>query len=145
MEVTGLPARIFFVRRPEHVGMILKHPEAGNRKYVRILPRVKWVMGRGGYILECGTEWRDRRRVVQGAFGRPCLRGYAEQFPALVADMLQEWHAPIATGRPFDIGDGFQRLYTRANFEMFFSHHLTEQNCRRSRKTHISFNLTLFA
>lgn len=127
LEVKGLPARIFVFRRPDHVGMILKHPDVGNRKYVRMLPRVKWVMGRGGYILEGGHEWRERRRFVQGAFRRPCLRGYAARIPHLVSELLADWKLPIASGRPFDICHGLQRLVTRANFEMFFSHQLEER------------------
>lgn len=126
LEVTGLPARIFVFRHPDHAGMILKHPEVGNQKYVRILPRVKWVMGRGGYILPGGSEWRERRRLVQGAFRGPCLRGYVDRVPALVSEMLAQWNADIASGHAFDICRGLQHLITRANFEMFFSHRLEE-------------------
>ncbi len=126
LEVTGLPARIYAFRHPDHCGAILKHPETGNRKYVRMLPRVKWVMGRGGYILEGGGEWRERRRLVQGAFRGPCLHAYASQIPELVSQLLEEWDPHVQSGAEFDVCGGLQRLITRANFQMFFSHDLQE-------------------
>src|SRR5215510_4496804 len=55
IQLTGFPFRIFCFRKPEHVAALLRHQPVGMTKYPAVLPRVKFVMGNGGYILAGGN------------------------------------------------------------------------------------------
>ena len=90
-------------------------------KYPKVLPRVKRVMGSGGYILAGGSQWRDRRSKVQPAFKAPCLRHYAQQVPAITRHLLNRWDARMEQEGTFDICRDLQALVTQLNFDMFFS------------------------
>lgn len=131
LQVTGFPVRIIAVRKPEHIEALLKHPEVGDQKYVRMLPRVKTVMGRGGYILKGGEEWRERRRIVQGAFRRSSFAEYTNRLPGVVDDMLNRWREFARSGAEFDVYAEMNRLITRANFRMFFSRDLDDSEVDR--------------
>lgn len=121
LQVTGLPVKVFCFRKQEHVAELLRHQPVGMTKYPKVLPRVKKVMGNGGYILAGGSEWKERRAKVQPAFKAPCLRHYAEQIPVITRHLLNRWDERIKSEGVFDICRDLQALITQMNFEIFFS------------------------
>lgn len=121
LQLTGFPATIYCFRHPDQVGEILKHPKAGDTKFVKMLPRVKSTMGSGGYILEGGPQWHERRVQVQAAFRRQSLVEYTNKIPAITEQMLEGWSKWADDGSSFDLCEEFAELITRANFQMFFS------------------------
>jgi cytochrome P450 len=121
IQLTGFPFRIFCFRKPEHVALLLRHQPVGMTKYPAVLPRVKFVMGRGGYILTGGAEWKERRSQVQPAFRSQCLFHYAEQVPDVTAHLLNRWDSRAIAEGVFDICRDLQALITQVNFQIFFS------------------------
>jgi cytochrome P450 len=121
IQLTGFPFRIFCFRKPDHVAALLRHQPVGMTKYPAVLPRVKTVMGKGGYILAGGDEWRERRSRVQPAFRSQCLVHYAQQVPEVTADLLKRWDSRASAEGVFDICRDLQALITQINFQMFFS------------------------
>ncbi len=134
IQVTGLPAKVFCFRNPDHIGSILRHPQVGMTKFTKVLPRVKWVMGNGGYILRGGTQWKERRSQVQAAFKRQCLVDYSSQVPEITARWLQSWHEHADRGTVFDVYEALQTLITDIDLQIFFSKALAEEPLERVRK-----------
>lgn len=129
LQVTGLPVKVFCFRNQEHVAALLRHQPVGMTKYPQILPRVKKVMGNGGYILAGGSEWKERRTKVQPAFKAPCLRHYAQQIPAVTRHLINRWDERIEREGVFDICRDLQALITQINFDIFFSKDLSGGKC----------------
>ena len=121
IQLTGFPFRIYCFRKPEHVALLLRHQPVGMTKYPAVLPRVKFVMGNGGYILAGGNEWRERRSQVQPAFRSHCLFHYAQRVPDVTAHLLNRWDSRAIAERVFDICRDLQALITQLNFQIFFS------------------------
>src|SRR6266498_4311656 len=91
VEVAGFPLKVFCVRESAMVGAILQHKPVGETKLQKLLPRVKRVMGDGGYILSGGTVWRERRRQVQEGFRREYQQQYAALVTQIAEIMLERW------------------------------------------------------
>jgi cytochrome P450 len=121
VQLTGFPFRVFCFRKPEHVALLLTHQPVGMTKHPGVLPRVKFVMGDGGYIVAGENEWRERRGRVQPAFRGPCLFHYAQQVPNVTAHLLKRWDSRAIAEGVFDICRDLQALITQINFQIFFS------------------------
>lgn len=121
LQLTGLPFRAFCFKHPDHVGEILRHQPVGITKHPGVLPRVKYVMGTGGYILEGGPAWKERRVEVQPAFKSDALAHYSQQVPALTDELFDLWDVPAEGRGRIDITTGLRALITRINFQIFFS------------------------
>jgi cytochrome P450 len=121
LQVRGFPFRIFCFRNPEHIAQIFKHRAVGLTKFLGVLPRVKWVMGRGAYILAGGEEWMRKRREVQPAFTGAAVTANTDALPPLVESLLGRWEGFADTGEAVDVYAELQRLIARVNFQTFFS------------------------
>ena len=126
LQVKGLPLNVFAFRHPDHVADILRHQPTGMTKYPKIMPRVKHVMGNGGYILAGGSDWKKRRSLVQSAFKNQCLGHYAEQLPAITQHLLNCWDQRIAGSDSFDICRDLHALITQISFSIFLSEDLAD-------------------
>lgn len=124
IQVTGFPLKVFCFRHPEHIAKLLTHAPVGETKYPGILPRVKWVMRGGAYILRGGPAWRERRRQVQPAFRRQCLLEYTALVPALARRMLERWGAVAGDGGSLDVYHELRLLITQTSFKTLFSEDL---------------------
>lgn len=134
LEVRGFPIRVFCFRNPEHCRQILTHKTVGETKMPALLPRVKWVMGKGAYIMAGGKAWRTKRHQVQAAFSAEKILDYCSVIPEIAGVTLTRLKKQEGA---FDLYEEMQRLITAFSFKAFFSEDLKPEDLEAAyRQTH---------
>lgn len=124
LRLTGLPVRVYCFRDPSQIAEIFRHPEAGTKKPLELMPRVTWLMGTGGYTQAGGSAWKSRRGVVQPAFRKSALESHVETIRPLVDEALDHVARLTESGESIDILSQMQTLITRISFKIFMSEEL---------------------
>ncbi len=91
--------RYYLLSNPDHVRHVLQD---NNKNYVKGYGKVRVLLG-NGLVLNEGSFWRRQRRLMQPAFHRRRLAGFAEVMTEETARMLDGWEARVSGGRPFDV------------------------------------------
>ncbi len=98
------PQHVYLVNHPDWIQEILVHQHARLVKS-RFLQRARVLLG-DGLLTANGREHLRKRRLIQPAFHRPRLAGYAEQMVECAVRARER----ILAGEPADIGAAMMRL-----------------------------------
>ncbi len=103
------PQQVYFVNHPEWIRDILVTHQSNFTKS-RMLERAKVFLGEG--LLTSEGEFHTRqRRLVQPAFHRERLAGYATSMVDCAAACRDRWQSgPAFLGQPFDVAREMNRL-----------------------------------
>jgi cytochrome P450 len=94
--------------------MLLSHPDdieqvlvTENRRFIKnyAIIFLQPLLG-NGLLLNEGDSWLRQRKLIQPAFGKGRIEGYAPAMVAATGRMLDEWSA----GEPFDVTPDFHKL-----------------------------------
>jgi cytochrome P450 len=96
--------RVYFVNHPDHIRQVLVTDHAKFGKS-RALERARKLLG-DGLLTSDGDPHRRRRRVVQPAFHRAAVAGYAETIVEHAQRTVDAW----ADGEPIDVSAAMMRL-----------------------------------
>lgn len=121
VQLSGIPFRVFCFRHPEHVKQIYTHKAIGATKLPRMLPRVRWIMGRGSFIHPGGEDWKRRRQLLQGGLTRAASIELARGVPAATHKALQRLLSFAAKGESVDIHREMGLLIVDATLKALFS------------------------
>ncbi|CAA9435812.1 MAG: Cytochrome P450 [uncultured Rubrobacteraceae bacterium] len=91
--------RYYLLSNPDHVRHVLQD---NNKNYVKGYGKVRVLLG-NGLVLSEGSFWRRQRRLMQPAFHRRRLAGFAEAMTGETTRMLDGWEARASGGRPLDV------------------------------------------
>ncbi len=85
--------------------------------------RVRMLLG-DGLIVSDGEHWKQRRRMLQPAFGRRSIERMWQGFARCVEERLPRWEACAADGEPLDVSDEANRLGLRVILRAIFGEDL---------------------
>jgi cytochrome P450 len=82
---------VYFLNHPDYVEYVLLR---NHRNFVKhpALRNVAWLLGQGLLTSE-GDLWKRQRRLIQPAFHRDCIAGFAEIMTACAQQRLARWRA----------------------------------------------------
>jgi cytochrome P450 len=99
----------------------LKHVLLDNAKnYVKGYDVVRPLLGDGLVTAE-GDQWRSQRRLLQPAFHRDRIRGFARTMTDETAAMLDRWAAAGRAGTPLDLFEAAMRVTQSIIVKTMFS------------------------
>ena len=107
------------VNHPDGVQRILQE---NNQNYVKgeYWYPIRMVGGDGLFASE-GAHWLRQRRLMQPAFHRQRIAGFAEVMTGQTERMLAGWEQAADSGKPIDISQEFTHLTMRIITEAMFS------------------------
>ena len=94
------PQSFYLLSRPDHVRRVLQE-NPGN--YTKGYARAATALLGNGLVLNEGEPWLRQRRMMQPAFHRRRLAGFAETMVEETQEMLERWDTVASEGRPFDV------------------------------------------
>ncbi len=121
--------RFYLLSNPEHVRHVLQE---NPRNYVKGYDKVTVLLG-NGLVLSEGAFWRKQRRLMQPAFHRKRLAGFAEAMVEETATMLDGWEARASAGVPFDVAMEMTLLTQRIIVKTMFGGDVGEEGERIAR------------
>lgn len=121
--------RFYLLSHPEHVRHVLQE---NPRNYVKGYDKVAVLLG-NGLVMSEGSFWRRQRRLMQPAFHRRRLAGFAEVMVGETAAMLDGWEVRASTGRPLDIAMEMRLLTQRIIVKTMFGTDVGEEGERIAR------------
>jgi cytochrome P450 len=121
LQVTGIPLNLFCFRHPEHIRQIYTHKAIGTSKQPALLPRVRWIMGKGSFIHAGGEDWKRRRYMVQPALTRNESMDYARVVPAATTARLDRWRTHADGCRRIDVHHEMGCLVADVTLKSLFS------------------------
>lgn len=110
MRVDLGPQSFYLLSHPDHVRRVLQE-NAGN--YMKGYARAARTLLGNGLVLNEGEPWLRQRRMMQPAFHRRHLAGFAETMAEETEKMLERWDALASEGRPFDAAREMKDLTRR--------------------------------
>ncbi len=106
----GLPGLYWhLVLHPSHVEHILLRNQHNYRKGKVFDGPIGLITG-NGLLTSDGDFWRRQRKLMQPAFHRQALAGFAATMTAETEKFLPRWDALAAEGKPFDIAQDMAAL-----------------------------------
>ncbi|MEO6022221.1 MAG: cytochrome P450, partial [Burkholderiales bacterium] len=121
LSLLGFPKRVFCFRKPEHIMQILTHKSIGGIKFLPMMPRVKWLMRGGAYVLQGGEDWSMRRRIVQPAFSVEAAAHQLGPIVDIVESRIANWPTRADSAQTIDIYREMRELIVDLSFKIFFS------------------------
>lgn len=121
--------RYYLLSHPEHVRHVLQE---NYKNYVKGYGKVSVLLG-NGLVLSEGSLWRRQRRLMQPAFHRRRLAGFADAMTDETARMLDSWEARAAAGEPFDAALEMTLLTQRIIVRTMFGSDVGEEGERIAR------------
>lgn len=115
--------RCYLLSDPEHVRHVLQE---NPRNYVKGYDKVAVLLG-NGLVMSEGSFWRRQRRLMQPAFHRRKLAGFAEVMVGETARMLDGWEARAPAGAPFDVAMEMTLLTQRIIVKTMFGGDVGEE------------------
>ena len=91
----------FYLFAPEDIEHVL---QGNHRNYLKgpATDKVRVFFGEGLFSSE-GAAWRGQRRLLQSAFERQRLEGYAEAMATCATSLLDGWERYVANGSAIDL------------------------------------------
>lgn len=117
---SGTP--LYVIRHPDHLHEVLNKNAAHYSKSHSAFVTLERFLGRG-LLTTDGDEWRRQRRMVNPAFARKRLAGYAHAMAGESARCADGW----ASGQVRDISHEMMDLTLRIVCRTLFSHDVTGQ------------------
>lgn len=113
------PRIIHLLNHPDHADYVLKKNHRNFDKNTRSAAFIRRVTG-DSLLTSNGACWQRQRRLLQPAFHRQNIAGFASQMTAATASMLQTWRTLASGGAPLDIASEMMRLtYTIVGRTLF--------------------------
>ena len=119
---------LYALRHPDHLHEVLVTRAAKFEKTHTAFERLSEFLGQG-LLTSDGETWRRHRSLVNPAFGKKRLAGYAEIMQAEAERTAREWE----DGSVRDIGRDMMELTLRAVSRTLFHHDVTEQTAEVAR------------
>ncbi len=94
--------------RPEHAEYVLKDNIVNYRKS-GVYDRAALFVG-NGLLTSSGEHWRRQRRIMQPAFGRRRIAGFADKMTSATERMLERWAEAAERGVALDVAREMMRL-----------------------------------
>ncbi|MCB9004361.1 MAG: cytochrome P450 [Ardenticatenaceae bacterium] len=117
--------RLYLVSDPAGIKHVLQD---NNHNYVKGLGLAKAKVFLGeGLLTNEGEPWRRQRRLIQPAFHRQKISGFAETMTAVTSEMLAGWETAVAAQRPLNIAQEMMRLTLGIVAQTLFSTALTPE------------------
>lgn len=116
----GVP--LFVLRHPEHLWEVLVRDGSKYGKTHTAFSMLEHFLGKG-LLTTDGEVWRRQRRMVQPAFGKTRLAGYARAMVDEAARLGDEWR----DGMTYDVSREMMELTLRAVCRTLFSHDVRGQ------------------
>jgi cytochrome P450 len=112
------------VSHPDGIQQVL---QGNNHNYIKgeFFDPVRQVAGDGLFGSE-GAHWLRQRRLMQPAFHRQRIAGFAEIMVRQTENMLERWEKLVGSGEPIDISQEFTELTMRIIAETMFSAQLAD-------------------
>jgi cytochrome P450 len=117
----GVP--LYVLRHPEHLWEVLVRDGAKYGKTHTAFEMLEQFLGKG-LLTTDGDVWRRQRRMVQPAFGKKRLAGYAQYMVDETVKIADEWQ----DGMTYDISREMMELTLRAVCRTLFSHDVRGQS-----------------
>ena len=115
--------RSYLLSNPEHVRHVLQE---NPRNYVKGYDKVAVLLG-NGLVMSEGAFWRRQRRLMQPAFHRKRLAGFAEVMVEETAQMLDGWEVRASAGVPLDVAMEMTLLTQRIIVKTMFGGDVREE------------------
>ena len=112
------------VSHPDGIQQVL---QGNNHNYIKgeFFDPVRQMAGDGLFASE-GAHWLRQRRLMQPAFHRQRIAGFAEIMVRQTELMLERWEVLANSGEPVDVSEEFTELTMRIIAETMFSAQLAE-------------------
>ncbi|WP_207955942.1 cytochrome P450 [Rubrobacter marinus] len=120
--------RCYLLSRPEHVRHVLQE---NPKNYVKGYDKVAVLLG-NGLVMSEGSFWRKQRRLMQPAFHRKRLAGFAGVMVEETAAMLDAWEARASAGGALDVASEMTLLTQRIIVKTMFGTEVGEDGTRIS-------------
>ena len=119
------PIRAFMVFHPDHMRHVLQD---NHQNYVKgmLLEKTKVLIGDGLFSSE-GDSWRRQRRIVQPAFHRQRVAGFAGTTTTATGAMLDRWEPAAKSGTPLDLASEMSRVTLDVIGRVLFDQDLTRK------------------
>jgi cytochrome P450 len=111
------PRTFYLVTHPDGVKHVLQD---NNRNYGKGYDEVRPLIG-NGLVSSEGEFWRRQRRLIQPAFHRTRIAGFAKVMVDTTADALERWRPHARDGKPLDIAHEMIRITQRVIARTMFS------------------------
>ena len=121
--------RCYLLSHPDHVRHVLQE---NYKNYVKGYGKVRVLLG-NGLVLSEGSFWRRQRRLMQPAFHRRRLAGFADAMTDETARMLDSWEAKVVEGKPLDVAMEMTLLTQRIIVKTMFGSDVGEEGERIAR------------
>lgn len=107
------------VSHPDGIQQVL---QGNNHNYIKgeFFDPVRQMAGDGLFASE-GSHWLRQRRLMQPAFHRQRIAGFAEIMVRQTEQMLKSWEVLANSGEPVDVSQAFTELTMRIIAETMFS------------------------
>ncbi len=127
IELTGLPYRVFCLRDPEQIEVVMKHPIVGSAKCPSVFARLRALMPKSAVVQPGGTMWTDKRQKIQNILTNEAVSRYARVTIDATTQLLDErWDRHADSGTAFNIYEELQLLLTRIGLRIFFSKSISD-------------------
>lgn len=111
--------RFYLLSHPEHVEHVLQ----GNAKgYVKGYDKVRVLLG-NGLVMNEGESWLRQRRLMQPAFHRERLAGFAKTMVEETERMLERWECPASEEPALNVAREMTLLTQRIIVRTMFGFH----------------------
>ena len=115
--------------RPDHVEYVLRENRAN---YVKGYDKARVLLG-NGLVMNEGESWLKQRRLMQPAFHRRRLAGFAGTMVEEVEETLGAWEGPASDGSAVDVGKEMTLLTQRIIVKTMFGSSVGARGERISR------------
>ena len=107
---------LYVIKHPEHLRQVLVTDAASYRKTHAAMRQISQVLGEG-LLNTDGEVWRRHRRMIQPAFRKERLRGYASMMVDEARTEVNRWNSRA----PIDLGAAMTQLTLRVVSRSLFT------------------------
>ena len=113
---------VYFLNHPDFVEEVLVN-QYQNFGKDRVVRNTRWIFG-DGLLTNEGQPWLRQRRIIQPAFHRQHISGYADTMTAYVVEFMQAWN----DGDTRDIHQDMMRLTLKVVAKLLFDLEVDEES-----------------
>lgn len=114
--------RVYFLNHPDFVESVLVN-QYQNFGKDRVVRNARWIFG-DGLLTNEGTPWLRQRRIIQPAFHRERIAGYAKTMTSFTTQTMDSWK----DGDTRDIHQEMMRLTLRVVAKLLFGLEVNEES-----------------
>jgi cytochrome P450 len=118
------PQTLYLVSKPEHVQYVLRDNYKNFAKHTPVYKAMATFLGRGILTSE-GDFWLAQRRIIQPAFQRQKLAGFAQAMSQATLQLLDNWRRKLSPHQPVDIAQEMMNLTLQIVIETLLGSHET--------------------